>query len=259
MSEASGPEPQHEIERLLAGAGPASLLSPDRFVVGGRRLAPEQITALLAPYLTPERRDRIERVLEGRTYTVATVVEGLVNTGNVSAVMRTAEGLGFGAFHVVTGDVRYKRSERTSQGADKWLDVWKWPTPAACAAYLRALGYRIAVTHLEAAVPIDEVDFTQKTALVLGNEQAGVSDEMLALADVRCRVPMQGFVQSFNISVAAAVCLYHAYRDRLARQGFHGDLTGAERDALRAAYYLRSTRHAEALLLRTLGDSEGIP
>ncbi|GIV60534.1 MAG: tRNA (guanosine(18)-2'-O)-methyltransferase [Rhodothermaceae bacterium] len=228
----------------------------DPLVIDGRRLAPEAVVAILRPYLTDERAARIEAVLDGRTYTVVPVVEGLVDTGNVSAVMRSAEALGYQAFHIITGPERFKTSKRTTQGADKWLDVHTWRTPADAVAYLKAAGYAVVATHLDdTALPIDAFDFTQRTALVFGNERDGVSEELLALADRRCIIPTPGFVESFNISVAAAVSLYHAYRDRLARQGYHGDLTAEERARLRARFYARSVRHARALLRQALAGN----
>ena len=247
-------DPTPEMQRLLRETRSpfASGLTLD-----GRPLDADRVIAILEPYLTEARRARIEDVLDGRTYAVATVVEGLVNTGNVSAVMRSAEALGFQAFHVITGQERYKTSKRTSQGAEKWLDVRAWPTPAACVEHLKASGYVVVATYLdETAVPISEIDFTRKTALVFGNEQSGISDAMAALADRRCIIPMPGFTQSFNISVAAAVALYHARQDRLTRQGFHGDLSEAARTSLRARFYWKSVRHAEDLLRRARAEQE---
>lgn len=233
--------------RRLGGLDPAQLQ------VGGRTLTPGEVVSLLAPFLSEGRLARIEEVLDARTYTVATVVEGLIDMGNVSAVMRSAEALGYQAFHLVAGDRKFKNSPRISQGAEKWLDVSLWEDRRACVEHLRREGYRIVVTHLdETSVPLSEVDFTQRTALVFGNERDGVSAEMLALSDKRCVVPMVGFTQSFNISVAAAVCLYHAYRDRLFRQGYHGDLTPEERDSLRAAFCLRSVRKVREVLREAL-------
>src|SRR5690606_34987683 len=81
----------------------------------------------------------------------------------------------------------------------------------------------------------------------------GVSERLLARADARVVLPLDGFVQSYNVSVAAALALYHARQDRLARQGRHGDLTEAERDVLTAHYYLRSVQAAPPLLARARG------
>lgn len=245
------PEMKHLSEkrqRLLASS-PYSPFNEDRFVFGDRRFEAEAIVDALAEWVTPERRARIEDVLDDRTRGVATVVEGIVNLGNVSAVMRSAEALGFQSFHIVTGGDTFKDSKRTSQGAEKWLDVCHWKRTADCVEFLKDAGFRIVVTHLDdTSVPISDVDFTRKTALVFGNERDGVSAEMVAWSDIRCVIPTSGFVQSFNVSVAAAVGLYHARSDRVRRQGRHGDLTDAEKLELRAVYYLRSVRHARAIL-----------
>ncbi len=212
---------------------------------------PTEIIRQLTPFLSPERMARLTDVISRRTATVVTVIEGLINLGNVSAVMRSAEALGFHKFHIIEGDTPFKNSQRTSQGADKWLDVSRWSTPAACIPALQSQGYNVVATHLdEIAVNIDEIDFTKPTALVFGNEADGVSNELLELADQRCIIPMAGFVQSFNISVAAAVALYHAYHDRMSRQGFHGDLDDAAQEALLASYCYRSVNHADDILLK---------
>jgi len=251
-------EAEEVMQQLLAAARLASPGTVPSFRVGGYLLSPAQVVEALTPFLSERRRARIEEVLDHRTYNVATVVEGLVNTGNVSAVMRSAEALGYQGFHIVAGTAPLKHSPRTTQGADKWLDVHAWPSPTACVEALKARGYQIVVTHLdETAVPIETLDFTQRTALVFGNELNGVSEEMLALADRRCVVPMIGFTQSFNISVAAAVSLYHAYQDRLGRQGHHGDLTDTERITLRATFYLRGARNGTRLLQEAVSRQDG--
>ena len=224
----------------------------DFFTFGDRTYTPAEIIGHLTPMMTEKRLARINQVLDRRTYTVATVVEGLINTGNVNAVMRSAEALGFQSFHIIGADAEaYKTSSRESQGAEKWLDTAYWPTPHACAEALKKNGYTLIATHLDdTAVPLETFDFTCQTALIFGNERDGVSPALLDLADHHCIVPTPGFTQSFNISVAAAVCLYHAYRDRLARQGFHGDLTPDQAEHLRALWCLKSVRYAERVLER---------
>lgn len=221
--------------------------------VQGKPVDPNLVLRILHPYVSEERRARIESVVAGRTRTVATVVEGAVNIGNVSAVMRTAEALGYQELHLVTGATRFKNSRRTSTGAEKWLDVFHWPSPDKCVRALRSSGYRIVAAHLDvSAKPIEAFDFTQKTALVFGNELDGVSEEMLKLSDERCILPMTGFAQSYNISVAAAIALYHAFADRVHKLGQHGDLTEEEQLHLRAAYYLKSVRRGEDILRREM-------
>ncbi len=247
-----------EMRRLTAAR--RTSLDPEWFTFGGRVLTPDEVVARMGPYLTNERRQRIESVLAARTMSLALVVEGMVDTGNIAAVMRTAEAFGIQGFHTIDSARAYKHSRRTSQGAEKWIDRWRWLSPAECVVHLRERGHRIVAAHVDdAAVSIDEVDFSLPTALVFGNELAGLSDEMLALADATAMVPIDGFVQSFNISVAAALCLAQARRDRVARLGRHGDLDPADRDRLRAVWYLKSVPHARQVVERLLADEAQSP
>ena len=240
--------PQKEMEALITSSGHRF----EGWQAGQHWLPPEDIVHILGPHVAEERKRRMEDILDGRTYDVATVVEGVINTGNVSAVMRTAEGLGFQPFHVIRrGEVPFKHSSRTTQGAQKWLDVHVWDTSPACIEHLKARGYTVVVTALtEGAVPLEEVDFTRKTAMVFGNEAMGCSEAMLAGADQTCILPSPGFVQSYNISVAAAMSLYAAFSARTRALGANGNLDQSERERLRADFYFRSVRRAGGILER---------
>ncbi|MFS4457777.1 TrmH family RNA methyltransferase [Bdellovibrio sp. HCB2-146] len=195
----------------------------------------------IGPLLTADRRQKIERVVADRNFDTAVVLEGIYDRGNISAVMRSAEGLGFGNFHVIETQEKFKEANRVTQGADKWVEVKKWKQTADCVKNLKAQGYKICVTHLDAkAKPLHEIDFSGKVALVLGNERDGVSQEMIAAADESIIIPMTGFVQSFNISVAGALSLYHISQDRRQRRGTNASLTEEEQGILRAHYYMRT-------------------
>lgn len=217
----------------------------------GNALDPERVVEIFNSLLTEDRRDRINNVIDGRSLALLPVIEGLVNTGNVSAVMRSAEALGCTRVDVVVGGQPYKHSKRTTQGADKWLDIRLFRSPSEWVNVVRREGFRIVVTHLdESSVNLDEIDFSDPTAVVFGNELSGVSAEMASMADVRCRIPTVGFVQSFNISVAAAIVLHHA---RESQDGNGVTLSEQQATRLRAAYYLRSIAHADQLLDRFYG------
>lgn len=250
VTHAGQPDPERIMERLLDASGERF----DGLRIDGRRIEPAEIVAALESALTDERRERIETVLRGRTYAVTTVVEGLANTGNVSAVMRTAEGLGFQSFHVIAGEARPKLSRRTTQGAHKWLDVRQWESADACCDRLRRRGYRIVAARIaDDAVPPSEVDFTVPSAVVFGNELEGLSSQMIAASDVSCMLPTPGFIQSYNISVAAAMTLYAAWQQRTDVLGSNGDLSEDEKMRLRADFYIRGTSSAEAMLKRAFG------
>ena len=225
---------------------------PEPFEIGGRQYDAAEIVDTLGPYLTPERREKIQRVVANRTYSVVPVLEGLYDRGNISAVLRSAEALGYQAVHIVELSEKFKKAARVTQGAEKWLDIRSWETTAACVAHLRDSGYRILAAHVEDAVPIAEVSFDEPAALVFGNERDGLTPEFLDAADLRVVVPMTGFTRSYNIFVAAALALYHIHRDRCERLGAHGDLSESEQRCLTASYYLRCVDYADNLLKQAL-------
>lgn len=212
----------------------------------GRDVSASRLVELLEPHLTDGRQRRIDQVLRGRTYNIATVFDGPYDRGNVSAVIRTAEGLGIQPFHVIETEEHFKEANRVTQGADKWIDVFSWEQPTRCITYLRDRGYRICASDLKASKPIQQIDLTgEPVALVFGNESDGVSEEVLTASDERFHIPMAGFVQSFNISVAAAISMYSAVERR---GDGHGDMTPHERQVLKAHYYLRSVSQPDKLV-----------
>lgn len=200
------------------------------------------------PLLTSDRQSKIERVAAHRCFDISVVLEGIYDRGNTSAVMRTAEGLGFSNFHVIETFEKFKNANRVTQGADKWVEVKKWKSTQDCIQHLKHNRIRICVTSLEASQPLHEIDFSTPLALVLGNEKDGVSPEMLEAADERVIIPMPGFVQSFNISVAGALCLYQIYQSRLHKLGRCEDVTPEQIRILKATYALRTLDSAESIL-----------
>ncbi|WP_199589799.1 TrmH family RNA methyltransferase [Lujinxingia litoralis] len=213
----------------------------------------QEILDLLAPHISERRRERIDQVVTTRCKSIVPVLDGIFDTGNIAAVLRTAEGLGALNAHIIDTQPVKKVSARVTQGADKWLDLTTWKDPTACVTHLQSQGFQVVATHLEAAVPLETIDFTRPTALVLGNERDGVCEEVAAAADHRCIIPMRGFVQSFNISVAGALSMYEATRQRQDKLGKVGDLSAREMQILKAVYYLRAVNQGERLVTRLLG------
>ncbi len=204
------------------------------------------------PLLTEDRQKKIDRVARGRCFDISVVLEGIYDRGNISAVMRTAEGLGFSNFHIIETFEKFKNANRVTQGADKWVEVKKWKSTAEAIRYFKDHKIRICVTSLESAKPIHEIDFTTPLALVLGNEKDGASKEIMEAADERVIIPMPGFVQSFNISVAGALSLYQIYQNRLQKLGKNEDVTPEQIRILKAQYALRTLDSAEAILDQAL-------
>jgi len=195
-------------------------------------------------FLVPERRARVDAVVAGRTRTLTVVMEAFCDPQNVNAVLRTCEAFGVQEIHAVEGPMKpWDRNKKISQNADKWLDVRRWRSTGECLAHLKAEGFAIYATHLgEGSRPLGSLSFAGKVALVFGNERRGVSDEALALAEARYAIPMRGFVQSLNVSVAAAISLATAVERREAERGGHGDLTEREAAELRERFYVLAVK-----------------
>ena len=167
--------------------------------------------------MTPERKSRITNVLNHRQNDLTIVLENVFDPHNISAVMRSCDAIGIQEIYVLTTKIpRHKKwGSRSSSSAAKWLTVHQYDDAVECFAALRSKYDRILTTHLSSdAVSLYEIDLTKKTALVFGNEHAGVSDEIRAMADGNFIIPQVGMIQSLNISVACAVSLYEAFRQK---------------------------------------------
>lgn len=228
---------------------------PTWFEYGEHVADPEEVTRILGPHLSERRRKEIERVLDNRTLNVAVVVDGMVDLGNVSAIMRSADAFGVQSVHAVDTSNTYKRSRRTTRGADKWIDRYRWEDPATCLESLRANGFTLALADADpegtALVDVD-VDVAGRFAWVFGNERDGVSEETRQLVDMSVRIPTGGFVESLNVSVAASIMLHETYRRRVTHLGGNGDLSKKDRDRIRAVWYLKTVRESELIVQRAL-------
>lgn len=160
---------------------------------------------------------RLRSVLERRQPDLTVLLENVHKPHNFAAVLRTADAVGLLEAHAVVYDGELRTSLVTAAGSDKWVRARFHPTIAAAAEALRSDGLRILAAHPSAAaIDYRDVDFTRPTAVLFGQEKDGLTPEALALADAEVRIPMVGFVASLNVSVAAAVVLFEAQRQRAA-------------------------------------------
>jgi tRNA (guanosine-2'-O-)-methyltransferase len=167
--------------------------------------------------MTPERREKLVAVLNKRQDDITIVLENVFDPHNISAVMRTCDAVGVQEIYILNTKIpRHKKwGFKSSSSAKKWLTVHQYENAAECFSSLRERYSSILTTHLsDDAVSLYQVDFTKRIALVFGNEHNGVSDEIRALADGNFVIPQAGIIQSLNISVACAVTLYEAYRQK---------------------------------------------
>jgi tRNA (guanosine-2'-O-)-methyltransferase len=168
-------------------------------------------------FMTPERRARLLSVLNKRQSDLTVVLENVFDPHNISAVMRTCDAIGIQELYVLNTKIpRHKKwGAKSSSSAAKWLTIHQFTDANACFEALRAKYSRILTTHLSSdAVNLYDIDFTSSIALVFGNEHSGVSDEIRAMADGNFIIPQVGIIRSLNISVACAVTLYEAHRQK---------------------------------------------
>lgn len=148
---------------------------------------------------------------------MAIVLENVFDPHNVSAVLRTCDAVGIQDVYIVNTRIGpHKRwGFKSSSSAYKWMTTHQFTDLQECMAVVRNNYASVLTTHLAAnSVGLYDMDFTQSMALVFGNEHSGVSDEMIALADGNFVIPQQGIIRSLNISVACAVTLFEAYRQK---------------------------------------------
>ena len=165
--------------------------------------------------MTPERVTRLDEVLAQRQPDLTVFAENLHKPKNFSAMVRNCDAVGINEMHVSPGEDDLRKHWKTSQGAEKWMYIKAHDSTESACQHLKSNGFQLVAAHLsDAAISFRDVDYTQPIALVLGSELFGVSDQTLAYVDQQINIPMMGVTQSLNVSVACAIVLYEAQRQR---------------------------------------------
>lgn len=166
--------------------------------------------------VTERRLVRISKVLSKRQEGIIIALDRLHDPHNVSAILRTADAVGIiTVLWLPDPECEKKINPEVAKGSEKWIELKIVDNLFKELVYFKQQGYKIATTHLSvSSVDFRDVDWTQKWVIVVGNEHSGCTDEILELSDVNILLPMYGFVQSLNVSVATAVILYEIQRQR---------------------------------------------
>ncbi len=176
-----------------------------------------QLRLLITTIMTPERSKKLLQVLHKRQNNLTIVMENVQDPHNISAVMRTCDAVGIQDIYILNTKIprHEKFGAKSSSSALKWLTIHHFDNEGECFTELRKNYRTILTTHLSSdAVDLYQIDFTNSVALVFGNEHDGVSENVRALADGNFIIPQMGIIQSLNISVACAVSIYEAYRQK---------------------------------------------
>ena len=165
--------------------------------------------------MTPERLATIKQSLERRQPDLTVIMEGVRKPHNLAAVARTLEAVGGLDIHAITDLTSIRLSQMAAGGIRRWISVSKHTTTEQGLSSLKASGHQVIATTLSPdSLDYREIDYTKPTVILVGEELEGISDEAVQLADKKIIIPIVGMVQSLNVSVASALVLYEAYRQR---------------------------------------------
>lgn len=209
----------------------------------GQTLDPSFVIEHFLPLVTKERKEKIERLLPHRTHHFIPILENIYDQGNINAVMRTCENFGLYEIHSIASERIKTKTTRITKGADKWVVTHQHPNINQCLKGLKSRGYQVGVTAMNAtSLPFTNIDFSKPTAIIIGNEKEGCSEEAMKESDFHCVIPTVGVTQSFNLSVAAGIILSYAFQQiqeiSQAQKSLY--LNERQQEFLKAVYLLRS-------------------
>jgi len=204
----------------------------------------------LESLVSPQRLCRFDEVLKNRTNFITVVMEDVYHLHNASAVIRTADVFGIQEIHVIESRFKKRLDKKIALGAQKWTDIHRYKNTGECVDQLKKNGYRLFATTPHAkACPLHEIKITQKSAFLFGAEKEGLSDMALEEADEMVHIPMVGFTESLNVSVAAAIVLQYT-TSQLSRSQLEWQLTDAQKISMKLEWTKKSIKNIDQVLRR---------
>jgi tRNA (guanosine-2'-O-)-methyltransferase len=165
--------------------------------------------------MTPERFSKLRQTLDRRQPDLTILAEQIHKPRNIAALVRTGDAVGMHELHMVWPWDKHRPYSGTSMGSDRWVNIQRHESLEEGITHLQGKSYKVYAAHLsDDAVDYRDVDYTIPCAILVGNEKQGVSDAAAKLADEHVVIPMMGMVESFNVSVAAAIILSEAQSQR---------------------------------------------
>ncbi len=207
--------------------------------------------AFLESLLSEKRLERIKQVIDYKIQNITIVLDNLLDSHNTSAILRTAEGLGLKDIYIIEKDYQFEINKGVTKYSHKWLDLHRFKDYQPCVKALKEKGYKIFVANVgEKSVKLTDIEIApdSKYAFVVGNEHDGISSEILNYADCEFTIPMYGFTESFNVSVASAIILSHStYLYRKVSQQ-KSDLTERQKEELYFDFLKKAVKNSDILL-----------
>ena len=214
-----------------------------------------EIFEYLKQFLTEERLQKIEHFAEESSDFVLPVLEDVYQFRNAAAIVRSVEACGFHKVIALEEENVFDPNLRVTKGADTWVEVEKMPATIQSLKDIKNRGYKIlAVSPEKNASMLPDYQVAEPIALVFGNELEGVSDEILEFADETLAIPMYGFTKSFNVSVAAAICMYEL-KQKLLKSGLDYKLTEEKKMKMKIRWAVNSIRSGEEIFTKYMREN----
>lgn len=219
----------------------------------------QELIQYLSKFITHRRLHRIETVLNNRSKSLVLVLEDIYDPHNANAVIRSCDAFGIQDLHVIENINAFRPSEKVSSGSHHWVSIHRYtsnpnakkntlekmPQTIKCLTRLKKEGYTICATTPHApVVSLGQYQPQGKVALLLGNEHSGLSDTALQMAHMRLAISMEGFCESLNLSVSAAVFM-HTLKEKLMSASLWDRLPENEKEPLKLEWISRSLKRAE--------------
>lgn len=215
----------------------------------------QEIFEYLKQFLTEERLQKIEHFAEESSDFVLPVLEDVYQFRNAAAIVRSVEACGFHKVIALEEENVFDPNLRVTKGADTWVEVEKMPATLQSLEDIKKRGYKIlAVSPEKHASMLPDYQVTEPIALVFGNELEGVSEEILDFADQTLAIPMYGFTKSFNVSVAAAICMYEL-KQKLLKSGIDYKLYEDQKWKMKIRWAVNSIRSGEEIYTKYMREN----
>lgn len=220
----------------------------------------KELLEYLSEYITPNRMNLFNKVLEKRTRYLTVVLEDIYQPQNASAVLRTCDCFGVQDVHIIENRNTFEVDREVAMGSSKWLSLHKYNeqknNSLETIRSLKAQGYRIvATTPHTNDQELQDFDLSKgKAALVFGSELPGITDTIINEADEFLKVPMYGFTESFNISVCAAISLHHLTLKMRTDENINWQLTEEESDEVKLDWMRKTIKKCELIEERFMED-----
>ena len=215
----------------------------------------QKIFQHLQQFLTDERLEKINHFAPESSDFVLPVIEDVFQFRNAAAIVRSVEACGFHKIIAMESEHEFNPNLRVTKGAETWVEVEKLPHNLDSLREIKNRGYKIlAVSPENNATMLSDYDLKEPVALVFGTEAAGVSEEILDFADETLAIPMYGFTQSFNVSVAAAICVYEL-KQKLLRSNLDYKLSAEKLWEMKVRWAMNSIKSGEQILAKYLREN----